>query len=155
MKEHVVTDEFGRRTVFTGEHLVCQTTDNTLSVKPQWLEVDVWRTEAGKYVVRRTTCYRVRHRSENCAKAEGYDLVVAGPDDTYECSACQALPNPISNTNWAQTPRITVDVYDTPQALILGFQNEGRFNNLARTILYEVSGQDDRVDAVWNTVVVP
>lgn len=152
MKEHVVTDDFGRRTVFTGEKLIEETTDNADGTKPQWLEVDVWRTQSGNFVVKRTTCYRILHLREDCARAEGYDLVPATTEE-YPCPSCNKMG--LLNEGFAQTPRINVDVYSLPQDLILGFQNEGRFSNLARAILADISEKDERVDAVWNTVVVP
>lgn len=151
MKEQVIFDHFGRRTVFTGEHLVCETTDSADQGKPQWLEVDVWRTQSGNFVVKRSTKYRIRHSDETCYKADGFDLIPATEDDTYSCGNCGDSHGP----GYAQSPRTTVDVYKTPQELILGFQNEGRFNNLARAVLAEICEQDDRVDAAWNTVVVP
>jgi hypothetical protein len=150
----IITDEFGRQTVFEGELLVEETTDSSTGSKPQWLEVDVWRTEAGNYIVRRTTRYRIRHANENCDRADGYDLAPATPDDTYDCPSCQRAW-PYDSTGFRQTSRITVDVYETPQALISGFQSDGRFNNLARAILANISEQDDRVDVLWNKVVVP
>lgn len=156
MKHHEIADDFGRRTVFVGEELVDETTDNALTNKPQWLDVTVWRTEAGKFVVRRTTSYRIRHATEDCARAEGYDLAPAGPDDTYPCPTCNKRGAMAGiRDGLAQTPRITVDVYDTPQELIQSFQNDGRYSNLARSILAYLSEKDSRVDAAWNTVVVP
>lgn len=153
MQEHTLTDDFGRRTVFTGERLVEETTDSTVNLKPQWLEMDVWRTQLGNFVVRRTTRYRIRHTFMNCPKADGYDLVPATADDTYACSECNRMD--AHQGGYAQSPRSTVDVYNTPQDLILGFQNDGKFSNLSRAVLADLSEQDDRVDAAWNTVVVP
>lgn len=150
----IVEDEFGRKTIFEGEQLVCETTDSAHGTKPQWLEIDVWRTESGNFVVKRATKYRIRHRREDCERAEGYDLVTAAPGDTYPCPTCNRT-GAVLDGGWAQSPRITVDVYETPKDLILGFSNEGRYNNLARSILAQVAERDDRVDAVWNTVVVP
>lgn len=152
MIEHIVTDDFGRRTVFTGEPLVSETSDSTFGDKPQWLEVDVWRTQAGNFVVRRTTRYRVRHRHDECARADGYDLTPATESDTYACPYCNRGDAP---GGFGQAPRISVDTYTEPESLILGFQNEGRYSNLARAILAELSEQDERVNAAWNTVVVP
>lgn len=152
MKDYTVEDDFGRRTVFVGEHLIDrETTDNTEGTKPQWLEVDVWRTAAGKFVVRRVTKYRINHATDGCPRADGYALSPSRDSDTYLCPSCKGDPV----EGWRQDDRITVDAYDTPQDLILGFANEGRYNNLARAILADISEQDERVDAVWNTVVVP
>lgn len=148
-----LVDDFGRRTVFTGEKLVEETTDSTVNLKPQWLEVDVWRTQAGSFVVRRTTRYRIRHLREDCSRADGYDLSPAATTDNYNCPECN--PAQYMGEGYAQSPRTTVDVYRTPQDLILGFQNDGRFSNLARAILADISEQDDRVDAAWNEVIVP
>lgn len=155
MIETVLVDDFGRRTVFNGEKLVEESTDNERSVKPQWVEVDVWRTQAGSFVVQRRTCYRIRHLWEDCHKAEGYELSPATADDTYECLHCTGKGLAQSPVGWGQDDRISIDVYDTPQDLILGFQNDGKFSNLARAILADIAEQDAQVDAAWNTVIVP
>lgn len=154
MNEYILTDDFGRRTVFNGELLVVESTDTNHSLKPQWVDVDVWRTQAGSFVVRRTTHYRVRHLSDLCDKAEGYDLSPATEGDTYPCRSCNKN-GLMTNDGWRQDDRTTVDVYLTPQDLIAGFQVDGRFSNLSRSILADIADQDERVDAAWNTVVVP
>lgn len=151
---HTLEDDFGRRTIFTGELLVEETSDTSDGRKPQWLEVDVWRTEGGSYVVRRTTRYRVRHSHSRCPRAEGYDLDDATPEDTYLCPNCNK--NGVLSGGLRQLPRITVDAYRTPQELIESFkQPGGGYSNLARAILAEVSDQDDEVHEAWNIVVVP
>lgn len=153
MNSITLEDDFGRRTVFTGELLVDEHTDTADGRKPQWLEVGVWRTEGGSFVVRRTTRYRIRHSADTCTRAEGYDLTPAdNVADTYACPACNKSDRP---GGWAQLPRITVDAYHTPQELIESFQQDGRYSNLARSILAELSDQDSRIDEAWNTVVVP
>jgi hypothetical protein len=150
-----LVDDFGRRTVFTGEKLIEESTDSTRSIKPQWVDVDVWRTQAGSFVVQRTTHYRIRHMWEDCVRADGYDLSPATEADTYDCPNCCGKGLAQSPNGWSQDDRVTIDSYLTPQDLILGFQNDGRFSNLARTILADLSEKDDRVDAAWNTVRVP
>jgi hypothetical protein len=148
-----LVDDFGRRTVFTGEKLVEESTDSTRNIKPQWIELDVWRTQAGSFVVQRTTHYRVRHLHEECEKADGYDLSPATEADTFTCHTCNKAGE--TRGGWTQDDRTTVDVYATPQDLILGFQNDGRFSNLSRSILADIADQDPRVDAAWNTVRIP
>lgn len=153
MEETILVDDFGRRTVFTGEKLVEESTDNIHSVKPHWLEVDVWRTQAGSFVVQRRTRYRIRHLFDECPKAEGYELSPATEADTYLCPTCNQTKE--TQLGWSQDDRVNVDVYRTPQDLIIGFQSDGRFSNLSRAILADIAEQDARVDEVWNTVIVP
>lgn len=152
MKSFQLEDDFGRRTLFTGELLVDDHTDTSDGRKPQWVEVQVWRTEGGSYVVRRTTRYRVRHATDACPRAEGYELVPATEDDTYRCRTCNEHG---TVGGYAQAHRIVVDAYRTPQELIESFQIDGRYSNLARAILADLSEQDADVNATWNTVVVP
>lgn len=153
MRDHVVVDDFGRRTVFKGEKLVGESTDTVAGTKPQWLDVTVWRTAAGSFVVERTTHYRVRHTSELCSRAEGYELIEATSLDTYACPSCNK--DGVLEGGCAQADRVTVEAYTTPQELISSFQQDGRYSNLARTILADLSEQDERIDKLWNTVVVP
>lgn len=178
MRDHVVVDDFGRRTVFRGEKLVAESTDTVAGqltldelqrkiqqganamqvlreagIKPQWLDVTVWRTAGGSFVVERTTHYRVRHTSDMCTRAEGYELIPATSLDTYPCPTCNK--DGILEGGCAQADRINVDAYTTPQELIQSFQQDGRYSNLARTILADLSEQDERIDELWNTVVVP
>lgn len=154
MNDYTLEDDFGRRTVFTGELLVDEHTDTSDRRKPQWVEVRVWRTEGGSFVVQRTTQYRVRHALEDCPRADGYELVPATPDDSYLCSGCNRGGS-ADEPGYAQASRITVDAYHSPQSLINSFQQDGRYSNLARAILADLSDEDERVDAAWNTVVVP
>lgn len=153
MRQHTLTDDFGRRTVFSGEKLVGESTDTAAGTKPQWVDVDVYRTSAGNFVVARTTHYRIRHVREDCPRADGYELIEPTVLDTYPCPACNRAGT--TEGGFAQADRITVEVLRTPEELIAFFQVDGRHSNLARTILADVAEQDDRVDAVWNTVVVP
>lgn len=153
MRNILLTDDFGRRTVFTGVKLVGESTDTAAGTKPQWVDVDVYRTEGGSFVVARTTHYRIRHLDDNCSRAEGYELIDATVLDTYPCPQCNR--NGVMERGCGQADRISIDVYRTPQELIASFEVDGRYSQLARTILADVAEQDDRVDAAWNTVVVP
>lgn len=152
MRDFSITDTFGRRTKFAGQHLVAETTDSPR--KPQWVEIDVWRTEVGNFIVRRTTRYRVRHLREDCSRLDGYERLTATTEDTYRCGACNK-DGKLTGGGWAQDDRTTVDVYLSPEDLAGSFCNEGRYSTLARTILADVAEQDDRVDDLWNSVVVP
>lgn len=153
MRNYEVFDDFGRRTVFEGVKLVAESTDTEDARKPQWVEVVVWRTTGGSFIVQRTTHYRVRHTSDRCGRAEGYDLVPATPLDTYPCVSCNKAG--LLEGGLAQSTRISVDVYKTPAELIESFRVEGRYSNLARTVLADIAEQDVEFDQAWNTVVVP
>lgn len=154
MEDFTLVDDFGRRTVFTGVQLVDEHTDTEDGRKPQWVEIGVWRTEGGSFVVQRTTQYRIRHAREACPRADGYELVSAGSDDTYLCPTCNKGGS-VDDPGYAQVARVTVEAYHNPQDLIDSFQQDGRYSNLARSILAELSEQDESIDAAWNTVVVP
>lgn len=147
--DFTVTDGFGRRVVFRGENLISDTTDTDDRRKPQWLDIDVWRTEAGSFVVKRAVRHRVVHRRENCPRLDGYDVVPSS--GSYPCAVC----NPGGEPGWGQAPRITVDVYPAPEELIESLKVDGKFTRLSRAILADLSEQDARVDALWNTVEVP
>lgn len=152
MKAMTLTDDYGRSHMFTGELLVSDTTDTDDERKPQWVEIDVWRTEGGSYVVQVATHYRVRHTSVNCSRADGYELAPADSDDTYACPGCNKGDHP---GGWGQLSRINVDAYRTPAELIESFKQNGQHTNFGRAILAEISNLDDAVDAAWNTVVIP
>lgn len=153
MREFELVDDFGRRTVFTGLRLVGESTDTAAGTKPQWIDVDVYRTRLGNYIVARTTHYRIRHAREDCARAEGYELMDPTVLDTYPCPACSR--DGLVEGGFAQADRISIEVYTSPEQLIENFKVDGRYSQLARTILADVAEQDDKVDAAWNTVVVP
>ncbi len=152
MRDFVVTDDFGRRTQFSGEKLVNETTDDIEGTKRQWVDVTVWRTQAGNFVVQRTTHYRIRHLRDTCPKADGYELIPPTHLDTYLCPRCNKGGS--LQGGYAQASRISVDVYTTVQELVDSFKVDGKYNNLARLVLADLSEQDERVDAAWNTVVV-
>jgi len=154
MTEITLEDDYGRRTQFTGTQLLSEHTDTPDQRKPQWLEVVVWRTEGGSYIVRRTTMYRIRHAREACSRADGYDLLPATPMDTYPCNTCNKGGS-TDEPGYAQNDRVTVEAYHNPQELIDSFQQDGRYSNLARSILADLSEMDPQIDSAWNTVVVP
>lgn len=155
MQHYALADEFGRTTVFTGEKLVSETTD--IGYKPKWLEVDVYRTEAGNWVVQRANRFRIRHVHNRCSRADGYALAPARSTDTYPCRECAAdAPLVTGHVGFAQLPRISVDSYSSVEALIASFRaQDGVYSGLSRAVLADLSDQDERVDAAWNTVVVP
>lgn len=148
---HVLTDDFGRQTVFKGTQLVDDHTDTEEGRKPQWLEVTIWRTEAGNFVVRRSTCYRIVHATENCSRADGYVLVPATEEDTYACTTCNKHG---ALSGFGQAPRISVEVYTSPEELIDSFRSEGRYSHLARSILSELAALDEGIDKAWSVVYV-
>lgn len=154
MNNITLTDDFGRATVFTGKLLVEDHTDNADGNKPQWLEIGVYVTEAGSYIVQRSTMYRIIHSRESCSRADGYVLVEATDEDTYNCSECNRNGT-ADDDGFAQAPRITVDVYRSVPELIESFGQNGRYNQLARAILAELSELDEEINAQWNTVHVP
>jgi hypothetical protein len=153
MRDYTLADEFGRNTIFRGQKLVAESTDTALGDKPKWLQVEVYRTEGGNWVVYRATHYRIRHSTDRCIRADGYALAPARRVDTYLCRECGAAGEP---GELGQLPRITVDSYSTVDAMIASFRaQDGVFSSLARAILADISEQDERVNAAWNTVFVP
>lgn len=153
MNETTLTDDFGRKTIFTGVQLIDETTDTEEGDKPQWLEVFIWKTEGGNYVVRRSTKYRIIHASENCSRADGYVLVEAGDDDTYNCKSCNPHGDQYT-AGFAQAPRVSVDVYASPSELTESFRTEGRYTAFSRSILADLAKLDPGVDSVWSVVHV-
>lgn len=153
-RPYTVTDDFGRRTHFKGNKLAAESTDTADGRKPQWTDINVWRTEAGNFVVQRTTHYRIRHTRDTCSRADGYELIPPTQLDTYPCPTCNKAG--ALQGGHGQASRIVVESYLTPQDLIDSFKDsQGRYSSLARTILADVAEQDDRVDEIWNNVVVP
>lgn len=152
-RQFELSDDFGRRTVFQGKRLAAESTDSVAGTKPQWIDVDVYRTSGGNYIVSRTTHYRIRHLWEECSRAEGYELMEPTTLDTYPCPECNK--NAVMDGGCAQSDRISVNVYNNPSQLIKSFEQDGRYSQLARTILADVCEQDPLVDAEWNTVRVP
>lgn len=136
-------DSFGRDTIFTGEHLLGSTTDN--GDKPQWLDLDVWRTQSGNYVVKRTTRYRIVHSSEDCSRVADLPVVEADPESTFFCNRCN------SHRIHGVTPEDTtnVDVYYGVSELLQGFQTDGRYNNFAKVVLADLAELDSAIDAAW------
>lgn len=149
MREYRLADEFGRTTIFLGQQLVAESTDSP--DKPKWLEVGVYRTEAGNWVVQRATNYRIRHSDPHCPRADGYALAPARPGDSYLCRECGGQPG-----GFGQRSRISVDSYTSVEDLIVSFRaQDGVYSGLSRAVLADLADQDERVDAAWNTVRVP
>ena len=153
MDQHSIADDFGRVTKFEGEQLIDESTDNYSGVKPQWLEFTVWRTAAGAFIVRRVTRYRINHLSDSCPRLDGFVVVDAEPTDTYPCGTCNKAG--AFGDGWAQSARVVVEVYSSPEELISSLKVDGRYSNLSRSILADLSAVDERVRALWSEVVVP
>lgn len=151
----VVTDEYGRRTKFRGNKLVFESTDSASGHKPQWVEIGIWRTEAGNYVVQRSTHYRVRHLNDRCPRADGYDLVDPTEIDTYPCPVCNKIGMLESGKGRAQMSRVAVDSYEDPRTLIASLRVDNRYSNLSRAILADLAEQDERIASLWSEVEVP
>ena len=151
MQAFTITDTFGRRTQFTGEHLVGDST-NTDS-KPQWMDIDVWRTESGNFVIRRSTRYRVRHQLPSCPRLDGFEQRTPTAADNYPCTVCNK--DGILAGGWTQVDRTVVDAYRSPALLVDSFRINDRFTGLSRSLLADISEMDARVDDLWNTVQVP
>lgn len=147
-----LVDSFGRKTIFEGTELVKNSSDN--GRKPSWIEVTVWKTGAGNYVVLRITKYRVTHASATCEKAEGFDLVEAGEEDSYNCLTCNRNGT-INDPGWAQADRVHVNSYRSPQALAEGFQErDGSYSNFSSSILSFLAKKDKGIDRAWSVVHV-
>lgn len=155
MEDFSIYDEFGRCTKFHGDRLINESTDTDVGNKPQWLDLTVWRTASKRWVVRRKTHYRVRHLSERCDRADGYELVPPTELDTYPCGQCNRAGSVEPGRGFAQASRVVVEVYTTTPELIESFAKDGKFSNLSRTILSDLAEQDSEVDDLWTTVVVP
>lgn len=153
MTDITATDSYGRKTVFRGELLVSDTTDTDDGRKPQWLDIDIWRTEGGSFVVKKEVHYRLVHSRETCPRLDGYATRQPTREDTHGCRTCCPDGLPLG-TGWAQESRVTVDVYREPEDLIASLRVEGKYTRLSRTLLADLSEQDDRIDRLWNTVVV-
>lgn len=157
MTVHDLVDDFGQHTKFEGELLVDDTTDTAERRKPQWTDTEIYRTEGGRYVVWQETSYRVRHRSRNCARASGYELVEADEEDTWACPGCNSEGNP---GGYGQRSRVKVDVCETPQELIMRMssinQNTGlrTHSNFSRSMLARVSEVDEALREAWMEQVV-
>lgn len=145
-------DDHGRRTTFEGELVLAVSTDDP--VKPQWTEIDIWRTEAGNFVVHRSVHYRVRHASRACAKARNADLDESDEHDTLPCNLC-CPSGQLPRSGYSQASKVSVDAFLSVPLLIESFRHNGQMSQLARSILEDLSRLDSRVDAEWNTVVVP
>lgn len=149
MKTYTLEDSFGQQTTFVGTLLAHEDTD-TESRKPRWAELEVWETEGGNFVVRRTYNYRIRHARDTCSRAEGFELVEADETDTHLCTTCGAT----EASPWAQESRLSIDVYESAQSLIDSFKQDNRFSHFARSVLMTLSDKNSHIHACWNTVRV-
>ena len=151
MRDYTIADTFGRRMTFVGELLVADSTnaDN----KPQWMDIDVYRTESGNFIVRRSTRYRVRHQLEGCPRLDGFEQRTPNASDTYPCNVCNK--DGVLAGGWTQVDRTAVEAYLSPGSLLDSFKINERFSGLSRSLLAYISEQDARVDDLWNNVQVP
>lgn len=150
-------DEYGKRTRFRGTRLVGETTDTETGEKPQWAEIEVWRTEAGAYVVQRTTHYRLRHLSDTCPRL-GANLLPRRPTetDTFPCPRCNTRNTIEPGKGYGVAPRSAVDIARIPADLIrLLANNDGTYSGFTRSVLAEISEQDQAVADLWMEEVVP
>jgi hypothetical protein len=163
MKEYVIEDEYGRRATFVADMLVTDTTDTEEGSKPRYVNLTVWRTKGGKYVVHTETHFRIWHLDENCRRAtrEGAILRPAqAAGDTFPCPTCHNRPAAPLGTGYGQVTRHKQSVYDSPQALIDGLRTvnnqtgETHHSRFAQSLLADISEVDQAVADLWMNVVV-
>jgi hypothetical protein len=155
MEDKVFEDEYGKRTKFRGRMLAHATTD--AADKPQWAELEVWRTEAGAYVVQRKTLYRYRHLTEACPRL-GLNLLSrqATELDTYPCPRCNPQGEIEPGKGYGVQDRSAVDIARTPADLIRLLANSnGTYSGFVRATLADISEQDRKVANLWLEEVVP
>lgn len=153
--DKVFEDEYGKRTIFRGRMLAHATTD--AEGKPQWAELEVWRTEAGAYVVQRKTSYRYRHLTDSCPRL-GLNLLPrqATEGDTYPCPKCNPNGMVEPGRGYGVQERMAVDIARTPADLIRLLANgDGTYSGFVRATLADVCEQDKRVANLWLEEVVP
>lgn len=146
MTEHRIVDEFNRTHVFQGEELLSETSDD--GRRPRWVDMTVWRTPAGKYVVLEETSFRVRHLNPSCSRARGYDLVPADDEDCAACPECN--PAGLMATGWAQQSRTNIVIHDSAAA----FVNSINANKFTRYCMSKLAEVDERISSLWSIVVV-
>jgi hypothetical protein len=157
MNTYDLVDDFGRHTKFDGELLVDDTTDTEARRKPQWTDTEIYRTEGGRYIVWSETHYRIRHLTESCRRASGYDLVVARPGDTWACPHCN--PDDVPG-GYGHESRVKVDVCQDPAELIAAMSSVNQKTGLrshsqySQALLARVSDADADVRASWMEQVV-
>jgi hypothetical protein len=155
LEDKVFEDEFGKRTKFRGTLLASTTTD--AEDRPQWAEMEVWKTEAGAYVVHRKTSYRYRHLSDACPRF-GLNILPrqATELDTFPCPRCNRREIIEPGRGYGQEDRSAVDIARTPVDLIRMLANrDGTYSNFVRATLADICEQDDKVAELWLEEVVP
>jgi len=129
--------------------------------KPQWVDITVWRTEGGQYVVRRVTRYNVYHSNANCSKAEGNELydIQRSTSTMFKCPRCVDRMN--TTGAYGQLDRTNIEVYPTPRDLIDGLAHmngtAGAANHslFIQEMLADLSEIDSNIATVWMRRVVP
>lgn len=157
MTAYDLVDDFGRHTRFEGELLVEDTTDTEDGHKPQWTDTAIYRTNGGRYIVWSEANYRIRHLTDTCRRAAGYDLVTATADDTWACPTCnpEKLPG-----GYGHDSRVKLDVCETPNELIARMSTINQQTGLrthsqySQALLARVSELDAAVHDAWMNQVV-
>lgn len=157
LEDKVLVDEYGKRTKFRGTLLASGTTDTESGEKPQWAELDIWRTEAGAYIIQRKTSYRYRHLSDSCRRL-GLNLIPrqATEADNYPCPSCNQRGVVEPGKGYGVEDRIAVDIARTADDLIRMLSNgDGTYSGFVRATLADICEQDQAVADLWLEEVVP
>lgn len=147
-------DEYGQATNFNGEKLLSDTTDD--GRKRSFVDMTIYRTHAGAYIVHRVIRYRIRHLSDRCSNL-GDNLMPrdATDDDTVPCGRCN--PNRVEDGGFGVEDRSQVLIATTPARLaeVLADHNTGVHSGFSRAMLADLSDIDPAIAAVWMEVTVP
>lgn len=152
MTQFELVDDYGQVTRFDGELLVQETSDTEDERKPQYTDIDVWRTSRGNFVVLRQVHYRYRHASRGCERLDGnITLREPRPTDTYSCPKCNPLRVLEPGMGYGMASRKDVDIYPTAGHLIKSMeQPNGSYSGLSKSILSELSTKDDDIKNTWS-----
>jgi hypothetical protein len=151
MKRYELQDGAERLVRFTGDHLTHVTSDD--GERLRWLDLDIYRTQAGKYIVHQVGRTSVYHAldSECTPKAFEQVKVLNLRDDVEPCPVCLSQGDDLDLSEVRmESDLYRVVIHNTARNLVDALENtnaEGRryYSKIVRNALIAASEHDEQI----------
>lgn len=126
----------------------------------RWIEISIYRTVGGNYVVHRQGMSRLYHRAGGVCES-GKPVGNRDLDDTaVPCPQCRPpgleeldrIQDEDQSTYWQEIPLSSADVATTPEDIVRVLFHKGRLTTVATEAITRAIGNDDRLKGIFDRV---
>lgn len=146
MEPYELEDNFGQKTMFTGELLAA--IDTYREDKPTWFDLQVYRTTGGNFVTYQIRYSNVSHADRDCSRINSALGPVCADTESHLIACNKCGPG-----DWASDDEIKIGIHKTARELCRHLTEAGA-NRIIRSFLADLSDVDPDVAEAWLVVEV-